>query len=97
MKLLSMLETDMPSISAQNSQKLTYMAYQAMFVPIIHVFQAAMERGEVRRMDPTRLAGHFLSMMDGVSYTATAGHTAEPMDQMIDEMIDVLLYGAYPR
>lgn len=97
MKLLSMLETDMPSISAQNSQKLIFMAYQAMFVPIIHIFQEAMERGEVRQMDPTRLAGHFLSMMDGVSYTATAGHTDEPMDKMIDDMIDVLLNGAYPR
>ena len=97
MKLLSMLETDMPSISVQNAQKLTFMAYQSMFMPIARLFQEAMSRGEVRQMDPNRLAGHFLSMMDGVSYTSTAGHTAEPIDKMIEDMIDVLLNGAYPR
>ena len=97
MKLLSMLETDMPAISSENSQKLVYMAYQAMFMPIARLFQQAMDRGEVRQMDPNRLAGHFLSLMDGISYSATAGFAVEPIDRLIDDMIDVLLNGAYPR
>lgn len=97
MKLLSMLETDMPAISAENSQKLVYMAYEAMFLPIARLFRAAIERGEVRPMDPNQLSGHFLSLMDGVSYTSTAGHTLEPVDHLIDDMIDIFLNGAYPR
>lgn len=97
MKLLSMLETDMPSISVDNSQKLTFLAYESMFMPIARLFQAAMERGEVRKIDPNRLSGHFLSLMDGVSYSATAGYAMEPIDQLIDEMIDLLLNGAFPR
>ncbi|MCB9419146.1 MAG: TetR/AcrR family transcriptional regulator [Ardenticatenaceae bacterium] len=97
MKLLSMLETDMLAISAENSQKLVYMAYEAMFMPIANLFAEAMDRGEVRRMDPNRLSGHFLALMDGVSYTSTAGHALEPIDQLVDDMIDVFLYGAYPR
>lgn len=97
MKLLSMLETDMPSISAENAQKLTFLAYQSMFVPIARLFQTAIERGEVRNIDPNRLSGHFLSLMDGVSYSATAGFAVDPIDKLIDDMIDLLLNGAYPR
>jgi len=91
------LETDMPAISAENSQKLVYMAYEAMFMPLARLFQAAIERGEVRQMDPNQLAGHFLSLMDGVSYSVTAGFATEPVDQVIRDMIDVFLNGAYPR
>ena len=97
MKLLSMLETDMPSISIENSQKLTFLAYQSMFMPIARLFQGAMERGEVRQMDPNSLSGYFLSLMDGVSYSATAGFAQEPIGELIDDMIDVLLNGAYSR
>ena len=97
MKLLSMLETDMPSISMANSQKLTYLAYQSMFVPIARLFHEAIERGEINQMDTNRLSGYFLSLMDGVSYSATAGFAQEPVDKLIDDMIDVLLNGARPR
>jgi AcrR family transcriptional regulator len=97
MKLLSMLETDMPSISPENAQKLTFLAYQSMFMPIARLFQKAIEQGEVRQMDPNALSGYFLSLMDGVSYSATAGFASDPIEQLIDDMIDVLLNGAYRR
>jgi hypothetical protein len=97
MKLLSMLETDMPAISPENSQKLVFMAYEAMFSPIARLFAAASERGEVRPIDPNKLAGHFLSLMDGVSYSVTAGFAVEPIDQLLEDMIDVFLNGIYPR
>lgn len=92
-KLLSMLETDMPAISPENSQKLTHMAFQCFFSPITRLFEKAMEKGEIRPFDPNQLAGHFLSMMDGISYTTTAGHSPIPMSKLAEEMIDILLNG----
>ncbi len=92
-KLLSMLETDMPAISQEGAQKLTYLAFQCFFLPLTKLFQEAIEKGELRPFDPNQLAGHFLSMMDGISYTTTAGHTPVPMDQLAIEMIDILLNG----
>jgi len=92
-KLLSMLETDMPAISREGSQKLTYLAFQCFFVPLTRLFGRAIEAGELRPFDPNQLAGHFLSMMDGISYTTTAGHTQVPMDQLAKEMVDILLNG----
>jgi AcrR family transcriptional regulator len=93
LKLLSMLETDMPAISPENAQKLTYMAFQCFFSPITKLFEKAMKKGEIRNFDPNQLAGHFLSMMDGISYTTTAGHTPIPMSKLAEEMIDILLNG----
>lgn len=93
LKLLSMLETDMPAISHENAQKLTYLAFQSFFTPIAKLFKQAIENGEVRSFDPNQLAGHFLSMMDGISYTTTAGHTPIPMSKLAEEMIDILLNG----
>lgn len=96
-KLLSMLETDMPVISTENAQKMTYMAFQCFFNPLTRLFEEAVERGEIRSFDPNQLAGHFLSMMDGISYTTTAGHTPVPMSQLAEEMIDILLNGIGTR
>jgi AcrR family transcriptional regulator len=96
-KLLSMLETDMPAISREEAQKLTYLAFQSFFSPLTRLFEAAIEKGEIRAFDPNQLAGHFLSMMDGISYTTTAGHTPVPMSQLAEEMIDILLNGIRKR
>lgn len=92
-KLLSMLETDMPAISQQGAQKLTYLAFQCFFQPLTRLFQEAIAASELRPFDPNQLAGHFLSMMDGISYSTTGGHTTVPMDQLALEMIDILLNG----
>jgi AcrR family transcriptional regulator len=92
-RLMSMLETDMPAISHENAQQLTYMAFQSFFSPITELFQKAIEKGEIRRFDPNQLAGHFLSMMDGISYTTTAGHAPAPMNKLAEDMIDLLLNG----
>jgi AcrR family transcriptional regulator len=92
-KLLSMLETDMPAISRDGAAKLTRMAYESFFTPITNIFDAAIEKGEIRAIDPNQLAGHFLSMMDGISYVTTASFTPAPMSELAQEMIDILLNG----
>ena len=94
LKLLSMLENDMPVISYENAQKLTYMAYQCFFAPIAELFKQAIDKGEIRALDPNQLAGHFLSMMDGISYTTTTGYTPVPMSELAEEIISILLNGA---
>jgi AcrR family transcriptional regulator len=96
-KLLSMLETDMPAISQPEAQKLTYLAFQCFFLPLTRLFKEAIDRGALRPFDPNQLAGHFLSMMDGISYTTTAGHTQQPMEKLSQELIDILLNGIRTR
>jgi AcrR family transcriptional regulator len=93
LKLLSMLETDMPAISEEHAQKLTYEAFQSFFSPLTALFGEAMEKGEIRVFDPNQLAGHFLSLLDGTSYTTISGHTEVPMSELAADMIDIFLNG----
>lgn len=97
LRLLSMLETDMPSLSPEHAQFLMKMAYQALFEPIASVFAEAQERGEIRDMEPAQLAGYFLSIIDGISYSSNSGFVDTDMDLLVGDALDVLLNGLYNR
>ena len=97
LRLLSMLETDMASLSPEQAQFLTKMAYQALFEPIANVFAEAQERDEIRDIDPAQLAGYFLSLIDGISYSSTSGLVDTDMDRLVGDALDVLLNGLYNR
>jgi AcrR family transcriptional regulator len=97
LRLLSMLETDMASISSEHAQFLTKLAYESLFVPIANIFAEAQERGEIRSLDPPQLAGYFLSLMDGISYSSTSGLVDTEMDILVGDALDVLLNGLYDR
>jgi hypothetical protein len=93
LRLLSMLETDMAALSAEHAEQLTRQAYRALFAPIAGLFAEAQQRGEIRAIDPAQLAGYFLSLMDGISYSSTSGITTTAMDVLVKDAIDILLVG----
>ena len=93
LRLLSTLETDMAALSTEHAQFLTKLAYQALFAPIAALFAEAQERGEIRAMNPAQLAGYFLSLMDGNSYSSTSGLVDTAMDVLVGDAVDVLLNG----
>jgi AcrR family transcriptional regulator len=95
LRLLSMLETDIASLSNEHAQFLTRLAYESLFAPIAEVFAEAQERGEIRDLDPPQLAGYFLSLMDGISYSSTSGLVNTKMDILVGDAMDVLLNGLY--
>ena len=95
LRLLSMLETDMSSLSLEHANLLKKLAYQALFVPIANLFAEAQERGEIREVDPAQLAGYFLSIIDGISYGSTSGLVDTKMDVLVGDALDILLNGLY--
>lgn len=97
LRLLSMLETDMASLSEERARVLTELAYRALFVPIAALFAEAQERNEIRDVDPAQLAGYFLSLMDGISYSSTSGFVDTAMDVLVRDAIDVLLNGLWEQ
>lgn len=96
LKLFSMVEADMPALSDENAARLMQRAEQALFAPLIAAFAAAYQRGEIRAIAPERVAGLFITMMEGVLYSSRTRKTAVPMDQLAYEMIDILLNGLRP-
>jgi AcrR family transcriptional regulator len=97
LRLLSMLETDMVALSEEQAAYLTGLAYEALFVPIAHIFTGAQVRGEIRAMNPQNLAGNFLALIDGISYSSTAGHANAEVEVLVDEVLDLILNGVRPH
>lgn len=97
LKLSCMLESDIQALSSENSHKLTCLTYQSFFIPLTRLFHQAIDRGEIREFEPDQLAGSFLSIMDGISYSTSTGHTTTPKRELTENMIDIFLNGIYPR
>lgn len=97
LKLMHMFEADLPAITPSNAHYLRGCAYAALFQPLVEAFRQAQARGAIRAMDPDRLAGVFLTLIDGMMYASRAGHDAADLSGIAYELIDVLLNGLRPR
>ncbi len=95
LRLLSMLETDMASLSTERAHYLSNLAHRALFAPLAAFFAEAQERGEIRDKDPAQLAGYFLSLMDGISYGSITGLVDAETDVLVHDALDVLLNGLW--
>lgn len=97
MYLLSMMHIDMPALSRFNTEELSAVAYRSLFHPLNAAFQAAIDGGQIRNVQPELLSGAFLALIDGLAYTSENQPTAPPRDIMAKELISVLLDGLHPR
>ena len=93
---LSLMRTDMPALSEEQTQRLSLVASQCILDPIKQVFVAAQEQSQIRDVTPDNLTGFFLSVMDGIHYASTLPGTS-PKDVMACELVSVLLDGLRPR
>ena len=92
----SLMHTDMPSLSEEQTQRLALIAQQCLFDPIRQAFVAAQEQGQIRYVKPNFLAGFFLSLIDGLNYASTLPDTS-PKDVMACEIVSVMLDGLQPQ
>ncbi len=93
---LSVMHTDMPVLSEQETQRLSLIAEYSIFEPIRQAFMIAQEQGQIRYVKPNLLAGFFLSIIEGINYASTLPE-ASPKDVMASEMVSVLLDGLQPQ
>lgn len=93
---MGMMYADMPALSADRAGELSQAAFAAMFEPLRHAFQAAYDRREIRYVHMNILAGSFLALMDGVTFSATQQRNV-PRDILSAEVIALLLDGLRPR
>lgn len=98
LRLFSMLEMDMNALSPKHAARLTRLANEALFAPVARIFSDAQARGEVRSdLHPFNLAGNFLALIDGISYSSTAGHALDPVATLVDQALDMFLNGVRPH
>lgn len=91
-KLLGMMQSDMPSLSEEAKQHLIQVATQSVFDPIQQIFILAQEHQQIRPVSPKLLTGFFLSLVESIHQfqnTCECGNGT----MMAEEMIFVLLQG----
>jgi AcrR family transcriptional regulator len=87
---------DMPALSDERARQLAWAAYRSIFEPLRQAFIAANQRGEARPVHPDLLAGFFLSMMDGITFSETQ-QSIMTRAAMETELVKLLLDGLRPR
>jgi AcrR family transcriptional regulator len=97
MNLLGMMHADMPALSEANHSKLNRLAAYCLFEPLAAVFAEAIARDEIRPLPPDLLAGSFLALMDGVSYSGQHQPGTPPRFVMVEAIISLILDGLRPR
>ncbi len=97
MNLLGMMHADMPALGEENHQRLNRLATYCLFEPISAIFAEAIAHGEIRPFSPDLLAGSFLALMDGVSYSSQHQPGTPPRHVMANAIVSLLLDGLRPR
>ncbi len=69
--VIGMMYADLPALSRERAQRLAQTAYEALFFPLRDAFVEAQRRGEVRDINPEMLAGFYLALMDGITFSQT--------------------------
>ena len=96
MNLVSMIHTDMPALQPERMKELEKSAHSALFLPIMMMFVKAMQRGEIRQINPAVMAGLMLSIISGLRYGSTQVPEAQ-RPAMYEELVDIFMQGLYPR
>ena len=97
MNLLGMMHADMPALSDENHRLLNRLATACLFEPVSATFEAAVDREEIRPMQPNLMAGAFLALMDGIAYSSDHQPGTPPRQVMAEAIISILLDGLRPR
>jgi AcrR family transcriptional regulator len=93
---LGMMYADLPALSTEAAKRVSETAFYAMYTPLSAAFVAAQDRGEIRAVFPALLAGYFISLMDGITFSLTQ-QTQVPRSLMAEEAIALMLDGLRPR
>jgi TetR/AcrR family transcriptional regulator, cholesterol catabolism regulator len=87
----SMMQADMPSLSAEAKVRLSKAVRQAIFEPIGQAFMSAQANHQIRNVQPKLLVGFVLSVLESIPLVQSP-ESASP-EEMVNEMIAVLLEG----
>ncbi len=89
---LGMMYADLPALSQEAAKQVSETTFRAMYTPLSAAFVAAQERGEIRAVYPSLLAGYFISLMDGITFSLTQqNHVPRPV--LVEEAIRLMLDG----
>jgi TetR/AcrR family transcriptional regulator, cholesterol catabolism regulator len=93
---LGMMHSDLPALSQSGAQVVSRTAYTAMFGPLRAALADAHARGEVEALNPDLMAGFFIALMDGITFSLTQQNHL-PREALVTAAVDLMLNGVTPR
>lgn len=97
LNLLPMMHNDMPVLSEAILKRIEHAVEQNVFLPLVFLFQASVDRGEIRPVEPFMMTGMFLSLMDGLNLSLERVDDMPPKHEASRAMVSVLMNGLYNK
>lgn len=89
---LGMMYADLPALGEANARRVSQSAFQAMFGPLHTIFAHAQARGETRPLNPDLMAGFYIALLDGITFSLTQQDHL-PRGALTREAVRLMLYG----
>ena len=96
MDLVRMVYSDLPSIDADQAERLSRIAFETMLVPIETILRSARDQGVIEYEDLILAAGTLIGMIESL-YAVPKRPAMKSRQMMAYEMVDILLNGLRPR
>lgn len=96
MNFMAIIHADMPALHPERIKTLEKLSHSALFQPMLMMFVEAMQRGEIRTVNPAMLTGFMLAILSGMRYGTSQVQESE-RSALIGDVVDVILLGVYPR
>ena len=87
-----MMQSDMPSISAEAAEQLRVIIFDSLLKPLEAIFRDAEGLRADKRQRGATLAGMFLSLIEGIS-NLPPHYVRGSRQELVDEVLDVLING----
>jgi AcrR family transcriptional regulator len=99
MDLIRMTYSDMPSINPAQAERLSWLAYQSLLLPVEGMLQAARQNGEIEHPNLGLIAGGVVGMLESLHAVPESAvvESGQSRQGMAYDLIDVLLNGLRKR
>ena len=92
--LLAMMQNGTPGLKEENAAYIESQRMASLWAPLHAPFETAKAKGEITISSTDTAVGAFLSIMDGVTHIGSLeGVLDQPMEEVADELIHMMLYG----
>ncbi len=93
---LGMMYADLPALSPAGVRRVSQSAFRTMFGPLRTLFAEAAARGEARPHNPDLMAGFYVALLDGITFSLTQQQHV-PRALLTDAAVSLMLYGIAAR
>ncbi|MEO1163540.1 MAG: TetR/AcrR family transcriptional regulator [Chloroflexota bacterium] len=91
--MMRILRMDVQQMSEDYEDQIVEKITESLMQPIINVFETAINKQQIRSIDPLVLAGTFIASMNWIGFVVTARRMNKSKTDLIEETVSIFLHG----